>query len=77
MSRRSIMVTTPKCGQVYISAPVNEDPLSVFWHNELNSQQRMVCSNWLSHEGWFAYANGVIELEDGLFDRIQQETPAT
>jgi hypothetical protein len=74
MSRRSIIVTTPMCGDVYISAPITSAALEIFWHNELNSKQRMVCSNWLSHEGWFAYANGVIELEDGLFDRIQQET---
>jgi hypothetical protein len=72
--RRSIIVTTPKCGDVYITPVANSGVLQIFWHNELHSHQRMVCGNWLSHEGWFAYANGTIDLEDGLFDRIQEET---
>jgi hypothetical protein len=33
----------------------------------------MAAGNWLSSEGWFQYANGVLELDQGLFDRIQEE----
>ncbi len=65
---------TPNCGAVYIAALVDSPALECFWRNELNSDQRQAAGNWLSSEGWFQYANGVLELDQGLFDRIQEET---
>jgi hypothetical protein len=71
--RRSVLVRTPFCGDVYISAPEDSTVLECFWHSELTSQQRQKAGDWMSHEGWFAYAHGVIEHDEGLFDKIQEE----
>ncbi len=73
--RQSITVKTPNCGSVYIFASPTSNVLECFWRDEVNSRQRAFAGNWLSLEGWFQCANGQIELPDeGLFDRIQEET---
>ncbi len=74
MPRRCVLVMTPNCGAVYVAAIADTVALECFWREELNTQQRMAAGNWLSSEGWFHYANGVIDLDQGLFDRIQEET---
>ena len=70
--KRSIMVQTPSWGEVYIASEYESDVLHLFWRNNLNPEQRMRASEWLSKEGWFQYCNGVIEMNPDLFQEIQE-----
>lgn len=71
--RHSIIVRTPYCGDVYVSAPEGQGALECYWHSELNSNQRLAAANWMSHEGWFAYANGNADVDQGIFEGLEEE----
>ncbi len=73
VERHSVLIRTPYCGDVYVAAIADSNILECFWHSELSTKQRTWAGNWLAEEGWFNYANGALELDQGLFDRIQDE----
>jgi len=58
----SILVATPSWGDVYIASRSDTTVLQLFWNGNrvLSANQRKAALAWLSAEGWFAYANGVI-----------------
>jgi hypothetical protein len=58
----SILVATPSWGNVYIASRSDTVALELFWIGKsvLSPNERKAASAWLSAEGWFAYANGVI-----------------
>jgi hypothetical protein len=58
----SILVATPSWGDVYIASRSDATVLELFWNGNrvLSANERKAASAWLSAEGWFAYANGVI-----------------
>ena len=60
--KHSIFVATPSSGDVYIVSRSDTTVLELFWNGNrvLSANQRKAASAWLSAEGWFAYANGVI-----------------
>ena len=60
--KHSILVATPSCGEVYIVSRSDTIVLELFWNGNrvLSANERKAASGWLSAEGWFAYANGVI-----------------
>ena len=59
---RSVLVATPSWGDVYITSRSDTIILELFWKGNrvLSANERKAASAWLSAEGWFAYANGVI-----------------
>ena len=60
--KHSIRVATPSWGEVYIASRSDTTVLELFWNGRrvLSANERKAASAWLSAEGWFAYANGVI-----------------
>jgi hypothetical protein len=60
--KRSILVATPAWGDVYIASKSDTTVSEPFWlgNRVLNADERKAASAWLSAEGWFAYANGLI-----------------
>jgi len=60
--KHSILVATPSWGDVYIASRSDTTVLQLFWNGNrvLSANQRKAALAWLSAEGWFAYANGVI-----------------
>jgi hypothetical protein len=60
--KHSILVATPSWGDVYIVSRSDTTVLELFWNGNrvLSANERKAASAWLSAEGWFAYANGVI-----------------
>jgi hypothetical protein len=60
--KHSILVATPAWGNVYIAARSDTPVLELFWSgNGLpGANERKAAAAWLSAEGWFAYASGVI-----------------
>jgi hypothetical protein len=60
--KHSILVATPAWGDVYIASRSDTTVLELFWmgNRVLSANERKAASAWLSAEGWFAYANGVI-----------------
>jgi hypothetical protein len=60
--KHCILVATPSCGEVYIVPRSQTTVLELFWNrNSLPSaNERKAAAAWLSAEGWFAYATGVI-----------------
>ena len=60
--KRSVLVATPSWGDVYIASRSDTTVLELFWNGNrvLSANQRKAALAWLSAEGWFAYANGVI-----------------
>jgi hypothetical protein len=60
--KHSILVATPSWGDVYIAPRSDNIVLELFWigNRVLSADERKAASAWLSAEGWFAYANGLI-----------------
>ena len=60
--KRSIFVTTPSWGNVYIASRPDTTVLDLFWNtNGLpSSSERKAAVAWLNAEGWLAYANVLI-----------------
>ncbi len=60
--KHSILVATPSWGDVYIASRSDTTVLELFWNGNrvLGANERKAVLAWLSAEGWFAYANGVI-----------------
>jgi len=60
--KHSILVATPSWGDVYIASRSDTTVLHLFWKGNrvLSANERKAALAWLSAEGWFAYANGVI-----------------
>jgi hypothetical protein len=60
--KHSILVATPSWGDVYIASRSDTTVLELSWNGNrvLSANQRKAALAWLSAEGWFAYANGVI-----------------
>ena len=60
--KHSILVATPSWGDVYIASRSDTTVLKLFWNGNrvLSANERKAALAWLSAEGWFAYANGVI-----------------
>jgi hypothetical protein len=60
--KHSIVVATPSWGDVYIAARSGTSVLLLFWKGDrvLSLNELEAASAWLSAEGWFAYASGVI-----------------
>jgi hypothetical protein len=60
--KHSIRVATPSWGEVYIASRSDTIVLELFWNRNrvLSANERKAALAWLSAEGWFAYANGVI-----------------
>jgi hypothetical protein len=60
--KHSILVATPSWGEVYIASRSDTTVLELFWMGTrvLSANERKAALAWLSAEGWFAYANGVI-----------------
>jgi hypothetical protein len=64
--KRSILVSTPSWGNVYIASRSDTPVLELFWNGNrvLSANERKAASAWLNAEGWFAYANGLIDDAD-------------
>ena len=64
--KRSILVATPSWGDVYIASRSDTTVLELFWNGNRvpSANERKAASAWLSAEGWFAYARGVISDPD-------------
>ena len=60
--KHSILVATPSWGDVYIASRSDAIVLELFWTGNpvLSANERKAALAWLSAEGWFAYATGVI-----------------
>jgi hypothetical protein len=60
--KHSILVATPSWGDVYIAPRPGTGVLELFWKGNrvLNANEWKAAAAWLSAEGWFEYANGVI-----------------
>jgi hypothetical protein len=60
--KHSILVTTPSWGDVYITSRSDTTVLELFWNGNrvLSANEHKAASAWLSAEGWFAYASGLI-----------------
>jgi hypothetical protein len=60
--KHSILVATPSWGDVYIASRSGTTVLLLFrkGNRVLSPNEREAASAWLSAEGWFAYASGVI-----------------
>jgi hypothetical protein len=60
--KHSILVATPSWGDVYIKSISGTTVLLLCWKRNrvLSPDERKAASAWLSAEGWFAYACGVI-----------------
>jgi hypothetical protein len=60
--KHSILVATPSWGNVYIAARSDTTVLELFWSSNYvpSANECKAAAAWLSAEGWFAYANGVI-----------------
>lgn len=60
--KHSILVATPSWGDVHIAPRSDTAVLELFWmgNRVLSANERKAAAAWLSAEGWFAYASGVI-----------------
>jgi hypothetical protein len=60
--KRSILVATPSWGDVYIASRPDTTVLELIWNKNgvIGANERKAAAAWLSAEGWFAYANGII-----------------
>ena len=60
--KHTILVATPSWGDVYIASRSDTTVLLLFWKGDrvLSLNERKAASAWLSAEGWFAYASGII-----------------
>ena len=60
--KHTILVATPSWGDVYIASRSDTTLLLLFWKGNrvLSLNERKAASAWLSAEGWFAYASGII-----------------
>jgi hypothetical protein len=60
--KHTILVATPSWGDVYIASRSDTTLLLLFWEGNrvLSLNERKAASAWLSAEGWFAYASGII-----------------
>jgi hypothetical protein len=61
-TKHAILVPTPSWGDVYIVSRSDTSVLELFWmgNSVPSANERKAALAWLSAEGWFAYANGVI-----------------
>ena len=74
--KHSILVATPSWGDVYIASSSGTSVLLLFWRGNrvLSPNERKAASAWLSAEGWFAYASGVIgDADQEVLKLIDQE----
>ena len=60
--KHSILVRTPSWGDVYIASRSDNTLLLLFskGNRVLSPNEHKAALAWLSAEGWFAYASGVI-----------------
>jgi hypothetical protein len=74
--KHSILVATPAWGDVYIVSRFDTTVLELFWvgNSFPSAHERKAASAWLSAEGWFAYANGVIGDADQEVLKLIAET---
>ena len=77
--KHSILVATPCWGDVYIASRSDTPVLELFWKKNrvLSADERKAASAWLSAEGWFACANGVIGDADQEISELIAEASET
>jgi hypothetical protein len=73
--KHSILVATPSWGDVYITSRSNTIILELFWKGNrvLSANERKAALAWLSAEGWYAYANGIIGDADQEISKLIAE----